>query len=444
MRATKAVTFAAVSALALFLASCQEEHGIINSDGKASRPLRPEMVELLEKKSMRKDDPILIRVFKQESVLEIWKRDKTGRYALLKDYKICAWGGTIGPKIREGDKQSPEGFYTVTPARMNPNSQYHLSFDVGYPNAFDRAFGRTGAAIMVHGACTSAGCFAMTDGQVEEIYALAREAFAGGQPSIQVQSFPFRMTAQNMARNRNNPHAPFWRNLKEGYDHFEVTKLEPKVDVCDRRYVFNAVPKDPTSTVFNAVGACPRFEVPEHIAVAVAAKAKTDDVEAKTVVAALDEKDRKAAEEELAKRLEQSKPKSEGGSLMATIMRGGAEPSSTASVAAAGRTPVDVPVPRAAPGRTAPKPIETAAVAKPNEGMFSSMFSFGSKAEERSPAAAVVMPPAPPKPPVAPAPATLASAKPVPPPSAPSTAEAKPAAKPEQRSFWQRMNPFGG
>ena len=198
------------------------------------------MVAEIESKNMDKDSPILVRIFKEESELEVWKQDRTGRFALLKTYPICRWSGELGPKIKEGDRQAPEGFYTITPGQMNPNSQYYLAFNLGYPNAFDRAHGRTGAHLMVHGDCSSRGCYSMTDEQISEIYALGRDAFFGGQKSFQVQAYPFRMTPQNMAKHRNNPHMAFWKMLKQGNDHFEVTQLEPKVDVCEKRYVFNA------------------------------------------------------------------------------------------------------------------------------------------------------------------------------------------------------------
>jgi murein L,D-transpeptidase YafK len=198
------------------------------------------MLAQLKHKHMSKESPILVRLFKEEAELEVWKKDSSGRFALLKTYPICRWSGELGPKIREGDRQAPEGFYTVTPGQMNPNSHSYLSFDIGYPNAFDRAYGRTGGDIMVHGDCSSRGCYAMTDEQISEIYALARESFAGDQPWFQVQAFPFRMTALSLATHRNNPNMPFWRMLKDGNDHFEVTRLEPKVNVCEYRYVFDA------------------------------------------------------------------------------------------------------------------------------------------------------------------------------------------------------------
>jgi murein L,D-transpeptidase YafK len=123
---------------------------------------------------------------------------------------------------------------------MNPNSNYYLSFDTGFPNAYDQQLGRTGSLLMVHGSCSSAGCFAMTDESIAEIYAIAREAFAGGQRGFQFQSYPFRMTAENLAKHRLDPNIAFWKNLKEGNDTFEVTREEPQVGVGNGRYVFNA------------------------------------------------------------------------------------------------------------------------------------------------------------------------------------------------------------
>jgi hypothetical protein len=174
----------------------------------------------------------------------VWKRARSGRYVLLKTFPICRWSGQLGPKQKQGDRQAPEGFYSVTPKQMNPNSSYYLSFDLGFPNAYDRANGADGAFLMVHGACTSAGCYAMTDDGVREIYALAREAFAGGQKAFQVQAFPFRMTAENLAKYRTDPNIAFWRQLKDGSDRFEATGQEPPVGVSGIRYAFGPF-KDP-------------------------------------------------------------------------------------------------------------------------------------------------------------------------------------------------------
>jgi len=286
--------FAAVVALA----GCETD-GL--STGKAMKELSPEMRAELAQKNMPIESPMLVRLFKQEAELEVWKQDAAGRYELLKTYPICRWSGELGPKIKEGDRQAPEGFYPITPAQMNPNSQFYLSFNMGYPNAYDKAWGRTGSQLMVHGDCSSRGCYAMTDDQISEIYALARESFFGGQRAFQVQAYPFRMTAANFAKHRNNPNIPFWRMLKEGNDHFEITHQEPVVEVCEKRYVFdpqapqNATPvpgikvgtpwggfRDQTqaaSLKFNPTGKCPAYEVAADVMAAVKEKQHQDNLQ---------------------------------------------------------------------------------------------------------------------------------------------------------------------
>src|ERR1700756_3696447 len=158
---------------------------------KATKELSPELLSLLRQKKMPKYSPIVVRLFKEEAELEVWKQDTTGRFQILKIYPICRWSGDLGPKLQEGDRQAPEGFYTITPELMNPNSNYYLAINVGFPNAFDKANDRDGTFLMIHGNCLSIGCYAMTDEQIAEIYALAREAFVG-RPSFQVQAYPFR------------------------------------------------------------------------------------------------------------------------------------------------------------------------------------------------------------------------------------------------------------
>ncbi len=209
-------------------------------NGRHYVPISMQTQEAMREKNMKTHAPILIRAFKQESELEVWKQDSSGKMALLKTFPMCRWSGQLGPKVREGDRQVPEGFYNVTQGSLNPNSSFYLSFNVGYPNNFDRQLGRTGAHIMVHGDCSSMGCFAMTDSQVADIYALSREAFAGGQSAIQMQSLPFRMTPENMAKYRNDPHMAFWKNLKQGNDHFEVTQRPVQTAACNGRYGFGS------------------------------------------------------------------------------------------------------------------------------------------------------------------------------------------------------------
>ena len=236
--AVRPLAAASLVALAISLGACQDSTFGGGGSTRHLTPIPQKTLALMQTKGMSQGDPILIRAYKKEAEMEVWKRGSSGQYALLKTFPICRWSGQLGPKTKQGDRQAPEGFYTITPGQMNPNSSYYLSFDTGYPNAFDRANGRTGNYIMVHGTCSSAGCFAMTDESMAEIYAIAREAFAGGQRGFQFQSYPFRMTAQNFAKFRNDPNAPFWKNLKEGSDYFEALKDEPRVGLCGNRYVF--------------------------------------------------------------------------------------------------------------------------------------------------------------------------------------------------------------
>ncbi|WP_174802411.1 L,D-transpeptidase family protein [Martelella limonii] len=211
---------------------------------KMNYSLPSTMVAKMSKRNMSKNAPITIRIFKEEGVLEIWKQTRNGTYGELETYEICAWSGKLGPKKKEGDRQAPEGFYPLSKGLLNPYSQYFLAINTGFPNRYDRANQFTGSDLMIHGACSSRGCYSMTDEQILEIFALARDAFAGGQQAIMLQAYPFRMTADNMARHRYNENYPFWQMLKEGYDYFDVTHKVPDVDVCGGSYVFN---KDPVN-----------------------------------------------------------------------------------------------------------------------------------------------------------------------------------------------------
>ncbi|KPH81093.1 L,D-transpeptidase family protein [Bosea vaviloviae] len=254
---------------ALTLSGCVTGEG----DDRHLQPLPAKLVSEMAARGMSQGDPILVRIFKKESELEVWKRDRSGRYALLKTYPMCRWSGQLGPKKAEGDRQAPEGFYTVTADLMNPRSQFYLSFNLGYPNPLERSQGYSGSALMVHGACTSSGCFAMSDDGVTEIYGLAREAFAGGQRSFQVQALPFRMTPENMARHRDNANFAFWQNLKEGSDHFDATRQPPRLAACGRRYVFNA--RD-GSGAMTPGEACPPYEIDPAIQPLVSQKQDRD------------------------------------------------------------------------------------------------------------------------------------------------------------------------
>lgn len=196
--------------------------------------------------------PVYVRIFKKEGELELWLKHN-GRYALYRSFPICKWSGRLGPKLREADYQSPEGFYSVSARQLNPHSNYHRAFNVGYPNAFDRQNGRTGGLVMVHGNCKSVGCFAMTDKGIEEIYGFVAAAIAGGQRDVPVHIFPFRMTDAAIARESGNggflsflatesanaaQWNGFWHNLKEGYDLFQQTGEPPTAYACGDHYAF--------------------------------------------------------------------------------------------------------------------------------------------------------------------------------------------------------------
>jgi murein L,D-transpeptidase YafK len=248
----------AVTVLASALSAC----ATIGPTPAHLMPLPNETVALLGKKRMEAKAPIFIRIYKEESELEVWKMRDDGRYYHLKTFPICNWSGRLGPKVRQGDGQAPEGFYTIAKEQMNPNSNYHLAFNLGYPNPFDKSNKRTGDFLMVHGGCGSSGCYAMTDALMEELYALLREAFNGGQTAVHVHAFPFRMTKENMTRHAKSEWRGFWRTLKEGYDYFELTRQVPTVAVCDRRYVVNVRMTGGDPTKLNPADACPAFQRP--------------------------------------------------------------------------------------------------------------------------------------------------------------------------------------
>ena len=208
---------------------------------KATKELPRELLALIKQKKMPKTFAESSCGFsRRKPSSRSGSRTPPAAFQLLKTYPICRWSGDIGPKEREGDRQTPEGFYTITPELMNPNSSYYLAINTGFPNAFDKANGRDGSFLMIHGDCSSSGCYAMTDEQVGEIYSLARDCVRRRPTSFQIQAYPFRMTPANLARHRTSPHLAFWKMIKIGNDHFETTHLEPKVDVCNRRYVFDA------------------------------------------------------------------------------------------------------------------------------------------------------------------------------------------------------------
>ena len=199
-------------------------------------PDRRQLAQKLSDAGRQRGDPVYIRIFKQSSELELWMKGADG-WRLLANYPICKWSGRLGPKLKEGDKQSPEGFYGVTLGALNPNSDYRLSFNLGFPNAYDRAHGRTGSYLMVHGRCSSIGCYAMTDPGIDEIYPLVEAALRSGQTHVPVHIFPFRMTKEAMAARAGSKWIGFWKMLQPAYAAFEKKRVLPRVRVKDKRYV---------------------------------------------------------------------------------------------------------------------------------------------------------------------------------------------------------------
>jgi len=233
-------TFPAMAAALVFAISTPIHADEIPSSLRsinAAATAQPDLLKELRERGIHYGLPVLIRIFKKERALEVWIQ-VSEKFKLFKTYFVCDCSKEPGPKERKGDRRSPEGFYLVTPAQMNPNSRFHLSFDIGYPNDFDLAQGRTGGEIMIHGSCFSKGCFAMTDKQMEKIYTLADAAFRNGQPCFQVHIFPFRMTKENMDQNKKSKWYPFWSNLKEGYGFFERERHPPHIIIQDNRYLF--------------------------------------------------------------------------------------------------------------------------------------------------------------------------------------------------------------
>ena len=215
--------------------------------------------ERLAKKGLPEEASILIRIFKAESELEVWMSRGAGAgYALFAKYPICMWSGTLGPKLREGDRQAPEGFYTVTLPQAHPGGSRHpQAINIGFPNPFDKVHSRSGSHILIHGGCASIGCFAMTNGVNEEVHKLTLRAFDAGQSYIHIHSFPFRMTAENLTRYDRPDWNEFWANLKEGYDFFEDTRRPPRISVCGRRYDFTKVDQYESDNP-GPIAVCPR------------------------------------------------------------------------------------------------------------------------------------------------------------------------------------------
>lgn len=222
--------------LALLLAACAPQSSKLSPSYISGGPL----TERLQKYGLKRGDEVLIRIFKEEAMLELWMKPAgKDQYIHFSNYPICNFSGTLGPKIYEGDRQAPEGFYRVNRQALNPHSRFYKSFNLGYPNTFDRSLGRTGSYLMVHGKCDSIGCYAMTDTQIEEIYGLVELALKNGQEYVEVQAYPFKMEDERLSREKGSRHYEFWGNLREGYTQFEKEQTPLNYGVHRGRYLFN-------------------------------------------------------------------------------------------------------------------------------------------------------------------------------------------------------------
>jgi murein L,D-transpeptidase YafK len=268
---------AAGLAIALAVASAEASPGTPQAPGKpvmsraerltafraGSLPLpgTPDLAQLDERLAaagFKRGAPVYLRIFKDTHELELWMR-KGAHYALFATYPICNWDGGLGPKLAEGDRQSPEGLYTVSIAQLRWFGRYRRAFDLAFPNLYDQTHGRTGSAILIHGGCTSVGCFAMTDPVMEELFDLATAAMAAGQPRFAVHVFPFRMTEAMLAASAGSRWIGFWRELQPAYRAFEATRIPPRVGVCGLRYAVREARGDydgtePVAAVCSAAG----------------------------------------------------------------------------------------------------------------------------------------------------------------------------------------------
>jgi len=224
--------------LTLTIAGCATTSSVVDPR-RGNAPQSPAVISASQQAGTSATSPVLIRIFKQSKELELWRKNSYGKYVLVKTYAICTYSGELGPKIKQGDYQSPEGFYSITASNLNYNSIRFLSVNIGYPNNFDRSHNRNGGDIMIHGGCDSRGCFAVEDGPSQEIFTALRDSFKAGQKTAQIHIFPFRMTDWNMASYKNSKHLPFWSQLKIGYDKFESNRKELAVSIADKKYIIN-------------------------------------------------------------------------------------------------------------------------------------------------------------------------------------------------------------
>ena len=196
------------------------------------------LTEQFAAKGLKLGSPIFLRVYKKTSKMELWVAQGP-RYALFKTYRICRWSGGLGPKMYEGDRQSPEGLYHITAEDLIVNARWHRAMNINYPNRFDVVNGRGGSGILIHGKCGSVGCFAIEDANVEEVYTAVDAALRAGQASVPVLALPFSFAQHAPAVEDTLRLNEFWADLRRADLLFNRDHIPPSAWVCDGRYFFS-------------------------------------------------------------------------------------------------------------------------------------------------------------------------------------------------------------
>ncbi len=229
-----------LGALALCVASFQDATAARRIE-RSQAPVVAARESLLAAEFAAKDlklgSPVFIRIYKNTSRMELWVQ-QGARYALFKTYGICRWAGGLGPKMHEGDNQSPEGLYHISSEDLIVNPRWHRAMNINYPNRFDVMNGRGGSGILIHGKCASVGCFAIQDANVEEVYDAVRAALHNGQARIPVLALPFSFAKYAPAVEDTAKMNDFWSDLRRADILFDRDRLPPTAYVCDGRYYF--------------------------------------------------------------------------------------------------------------------------------------------------------------------------------------------------------------
>lgn len=231
------VTCLLLGALLLSLPVCEGAMAARRGNGNSVEAVGMTLAAQFQEKGLTLGSAVFIRVYKQTSEMELWVQ-QGARYVHFKTYGICRWSGGLGPKMYEGDRQSPEGLYHITAADLIVNPRWDRAMNINYPNSYDVVNGRSGSGILIHGKCGSVGCFAIQDQNVEEVYGAVRAALNNGQAEIPVLALPFRFASVAPTVNDTLQLSEFWSDLRRADLLFERDRIPPTAWICDGRYYF--------------------------------------------------------------------------------------------------------------------------------------------------------------------------------------------------------------